>query len=733
MRRRPARPLPLCSAPRRNAAAALPWLGAFRCAVVSAVVCAAVAMLLAGGLPGAGVASAADAPVVTRQIVIYGGTSGGLVAGIAARGLGKTVIVIEPGRHVGGLTVGGLGATDIGNKAAIGGLSREFYRRIGRHYSADAAWKHERRDAYESRRKAPDEPEMWTFEPHVAARVYREWLAEAGVEVVTGERLDLGPGGVEKAAGRIVAIRMESGRRFAGDVFIDATYEGDLMAKAGVSYHVGREGESVYGESLNGIRAAHARSHQFTHDVDPWVKPGDPTSGLIPLVSPDPPGVDGAGDRRVQAYNFRMCTTDVPENRRPWPKPAGYDEKTYELLLRNFEAGDRRVPWNPVWMPNRKTDTNNNFAVSTDFIGANYAYPDADHATRERIVEEHRTYQQGLMYTLANHPRVPAEVRAHFERLGLARDEFTDNDNWPHQLYVREARRMVSEYVMTQKHCQQQVVPEDPVGLGAYNMDSHNCQRYVTAQGVVRNEGDIQVGVSPYRIAYRSIRPRREECENLLVPVCLAASHIAYGSIRMEPVFMVLGESAATAAAIAIDDRVAVQAVDYAALRARLLAAGQVLEWTGPVRASAAGRDPATMEGVVVDNAAAERRGTWTESHATGGFVGGDYLHDGAEGKGSKSATFVATLPRAATYEIRVWYPAGPNRAAAVPVTVHLPDGPRTFRIDQRRTTADASGSYEALGRFPLPAGPVRLVIDTAGTEGHVIADAVQFVPAPAR
>ena len=668
-----------------------------------------------------------------RQIVVYGATSGGIVAAIQAKKLGKSVIVIEPSRHPGGLTAGGLGATDIGNKAAIGGLSREFYRRIGRHYAADTAWKHERREAYESKRKAADEREMWTFEPHVAERVYREWLAETGVDVVYGERLDLGPGGVEKSAGKIVAIRMESGRRFAGSVFIDATYEGDLMAKAGVSYHVGREAQSVYGESLNGVRVAESTKHQFTHDVDPYLKPGDPSSGLVPLVSADPPGVDGAGDHRVQAYNFRMCTTDVPENRRAWPKPDGYDEKVYELLLRNFEAGDHRQPWNPVWMPNRKTDTNNNFAISTDYIGANYAYPDADHATRERIVADHRRYQSGLMYTLANHPRVPADVRAQFQRLGLARDEFVDNDNWPHQLYVREARRMVSEYVMTQHHCQQRTVPEDPVGLGAYNMDSHNCQRYVTTAGVVRNEGDIQVGVSPYRISYRSIRPKREECVNLLVPVCLAASHIAYGSIRMEPVFMVLGQSAATAAALAIDGGVPVQSVDYAALRARLLDDEQVLEWTGPQKAAAPHHDPAKMEGIVVDNAAAKVTGEWTASHATGGFVGADYLHDGDDGKGAKSATFTATLPRATDYEIRVWYPHGPNRAAAVPVTVRLPEGPRTFRIDQRRITSDALGEYESLGRFPLPAGAVSVTIDTAGTSGHVIADAVQFVEAPRR
>jgi len=412
------------------------------------------------------------------------------------------------------------------------------------------------------------------------------------------------------------------------------------------------------------------------------------------------------------------------------PQPEGYDEKTYELLLRNFEAGDHRAPWNPVRMPNRKTDTNNNFAISTDYIGANYAYPEAGHAEREKIVAEHRRYQLGLMYTLANNPRVSAEVRETFQRFGLAKDEFTDNDNWPHQIYVREARRMVSEYVMTQHHCQQRTVAEDPVGLGAYNMDSHNCQRYVTAEGVVRNEGDIQVGVSPYRISYRSIRPKREECENLLVPVCLAASHIAYGSIRMEPVFMVLGQSAATAAALAIDDGVPVQAVDYAKLRARLLADGQVLEWIGPMQNQAARLDPDRMPGIVVDNAAAKVAGAWKSSQATGGFVGADYLHDEDDAKGEKSVTFTPKIPRAADYEIRLYFPAGPNRAGAVPVTLHLPDGPRTITVDQRQKPGPAG--FLSLGRFSLPAGDaVSVSIGTAGTSGHVIADAVQFVELP--
>ena len=662
-----------------------------------------------------------------HDVVVYGATSGGIVAAIQARAMGRTAIIVEPGRHVGGLSAGGLGATDIGNKAAIGGLSREFYRRIGRHYAADAAWRHERREEYRRGRREAGEEEMWTFEPHVAERVYRDWLAEKGIEVVFGGRLDLRPGGVEKAGRRIVAFRTEDGRRFAGAMFIDASYEGDLMAKAGVAYHVGREAESVHGESLNGIRAAHARSHQFTHRVDPYVVPGDPASGLVPLVSPDPPGADGDGDRRVQAYNFRMCTTDVPANRRDWPKPEGYDEKRYELLLRNFEAGDHRIPWNPVWMPNRKTDTNNNLAISTDYIGANHDYPEADHERRERIVADHRGYQQGLMWTLANHPRVPEKVREHFRRLGLAKDEFTDNDNWPHQLYVREARRMVSDYVMTQADCQWTRAAEDPVGLGAYNMDSHNCQRYVTADGVVRNEGDIQVGVKPYRIAYRSIRPRREECENLLVPVCLAASHIAYGSIRMEPVFMVLGQSAATAAVLAIEGGKAVQDVEYGALRVRLLADGQVLEWGG-----ANAIEPAKLAGVVVDNAAARVVGEWKASTSIGGFVGPDYLHDDAAAKGKKSVTFTPRLPAAGDYEIRLWATPGANRATAVPVTVRLADGERTVTVDQRNGPGTAG--YVVLGTFPCPAGEgASVTIGTAGTAGHVIADAVQFVPAAGR
>jgi hypothetical protein len=669
------------------------------------------------------VESAAATTPVTADVVVYGGTSGGIVAAIQAREMGKTVVLIEPGSHVGGLTAGGLGATDIGNKAAIGGLSREFYRRVALHYANDAAWVHQARSSYKSGRGSGDsgQEEMWTFEPHVAEQIYLQWLAEADVPLVLGERLTLGEGGVKKQGPRITTLVCESGRRFAGRMFIDATYEGDLLAAAGVSFHLGREAEQTYGESLNGIRVAHALKHQFSHDVDPYVVPGDPASGLLPLISPDPPGRDGDGDGRVQAYNFRMCTTDVPENRRAWPKPAGYEEAEFELLFRNFEAGDRRVPWNPVWMPNYKTDTNNNFAISTDYIGGNVGYIDGSYAERERIIADHRRYQQALMWTLANHPRVPEEVQQHFQRLGLAKDEFVDNDNWPHQLYVREGRRMISDYVMTQADCQWKQRAEDPVGLAAYNMDSHNCQRYATADGMVRNEGDVQVGVKPYPISYRSICPKQSECDNLLVPVCLSSSHIAYGSIRMEPVFMVLGQSAATAAALAIDADSAVQHVPYSRLREKLLADGQALTWAG------SGKDPASMKGVVIDNTQATITGNWNSSSSISGFVLYDYLHDDNLGKGEKTITYTARLDQPGDYEIRLWATASGNRATNVPVTVQLPGGDTTLAVDQRK--GPVGTGFISLGKFACPAdAEITIELSTEGTDGFVVADAVQFI-----
>jgi hypothetical protein len=510
------------------------------------------------------------------DIVVYGGTSGGVVAAVQAARMGKSVVIIEPGRHLGGLTSGGLGMTDSGDTAAIGGLSREFYRRVEKHYADAAAWKFESKADYHYFREPADA--RFRFEPHVAEAIFGDMLREAGVKIVLGERLDLKQG-VKKRETRIVALIAESGREFAGKMFIDATYEGDLMAEAGVDYAVGREGNAQYGETLNGVQTAHARGHQFERPVDPYLVPGDPASGLLPGIQTGGPGAEGEGDVRIQAYNFRLCLTDVPENCVPFSKPDGYDPLRYELLLRYLTPDWNDVFGNQQMMPNRKTDTNNHGAIGSDDIGMNYEYPEGDYAVRAKIVREHAIYQQGLMWFLANDPRVPETVRKRVGRWGLAKDEFADNGHWPHQLYIREARRMVSDYVHTEFDCRRKRATPEPVGMGSYNMDSHHCRRYIDPQGHVRNEGDVQVSPGgPYSISYRSIRPKAEQCTNLLVPVCISCSHIAYGSVRMEPVFMILGQSAATAASLAIDERADVQQVSYEKLRNRLLADGQVLE-----------------------------------------------------------------------------------------------------------------------------------------------------------
>lgn len=526
-------------------------------------------------------ASVLHAETDSYDIVVYGGTPGGITASIQARRMGKTAVLIEPSVHLGGLTSGGLGATDIGNKQAIGGLSREFYARIHRHYSNDQTWTLETRENYRKKwGRYLDTDVMWAFEPKVAEQTFRDMLKDADVEIVTSERLDLQQG-VVKSEGRIRSIRMESGRSFSGKMFIDASYEGDLMALAGVKYTIGREANAQYNETLNGVQTGLAKYHQFINPVDPYLIPGDKSSGLLFGINPDPLPPDGSADHKVQAYCFRLCTTNIPENRRPWPKPADYDEQDFELLLRNCETGDKRIPWSPHGMPNGKTDTNNNFAVSTDYIGQNYDYPNADYATREKIWKAHERYQKGLMWTLANHPRVSPEMRQVFQTWALPKDEFVDNDNWPHQLYIREARRMVSAVVMTEHHCKGRETIDDSVGLGAYGMDSHHIQRHVDAEGRVRNEGDVQVKVpAPYPISYRAIIPREEDCQNLLVPVCLSATHISYGSIRMEPVFMILGQSAGTAASLSIDADLPLQNLDYTALRPRLERNGQILKWS---------------------------------------------------------------------------------------------------------------------------------------------------------
>lgn len=534
------------------------------------------------------VALASTAAPREYNVVVYGCTSGAITAAVQARRMGKSVIMVCPERHLGGLTAGGLGFTDTGNKAVIGGLSREFYHRVWLHYQKPEAWRWQKREQFGNRGQGTEAMDqvhrtMWIFEPHVAEGVYENWIREMNIPVERNAWLDREKG-VRKEGNRIVAITMLDGRTFAGRMFIDATYEGDLMAAAGVDYHVGRESRDTYGEQWAGVQTGvlHHRHHfgVLKKPISPYVVPGDPSSGILPRISPDPPGEYGQGDRKVQAYCFRMCLTQVPANRVPFPKPAGYDPSQYELLLRIFEAGWRETFDKFDLIPNAKTDTNNHGPFSTDNIGRNWDYPEASYERRREIFQEHVQYQQGLMYFMANDPRVPEDVRTAVAKWGLAKDEFTDNGNWPHQLYVREARRMVGRYVMTEHELLKRRPTPEPVGMGSYGIDSHNIQRYITPEGYVQNEGDIGVSTKgPYQISYGSLVPKKSQVTNLLVPVCVSSSHIAYGSIRMEPVFMVLGQSAATAAALAIDQHIAVQDVPYEKLRERLLADGQVLEY----------------------------------------------------------------------------------------------------------------------------------------------------------
>ena len=539
------------------------------------------------------------AEVIEADVCIYGGTAAGVAAGVQTARMGKKAVIVEFGRHLGGMTSGGLGATDIGNKAAIGGIAREFYHRVALHYANESAWRFERKQDYfgarSSRSTLADltrtDATMWTFEPHVAEDILFAMLNEAKVPIFFEQRL----AAVRKEAGKLVEVVMENGKMFRARMFIDTTYEGDLMAKAGVRYAVGREANSEYGETLNGIRGETPK-HQFIVSVDAYNIAGVPSSGLLPLIQFFPfaaAGKPGDGDTSVQAYNFRLCYTRNPTNRLSHVLPANYNPARYELLARYLEAlvaaGKKPVLdqfWNPIWMPNGKTDINNNGGFSTDFIGADYDYPDAAYERRAQIWKAHEDYTRGFVYFLATSERVPQSLRTEMQQWGPAKDEFVDTQGWPHQLYIREARRMISDYIMTEHNCRGEVRAEDAAGLAAYNMDSHNCRRIVR-DGHAENEGDVQVGgFPPYPISYRSLVPRQSECENLAVPVCLSATHIAYGSIRMEPVFMILGQSSATAGCLAIEQRCALQRIDYARLQARLRADRQVLDWKQPANSS---------------------------------------------------------------------------------------------------------------------------------------------------
>lgn len=517
------------------------------------------------------------------DLVVYGGTSAGVVAAIAGSHMGLRVALVSPDRHLGGLTASGLGWTDSKDGRAVGGLARVFYHRIWRHYRSEAAWTRSRRDDYAARVRAQPGPTiddvqqvMWTFEPSAAEAIFERWLEESNVHVVRDARLDRARG-VEVRAKRIERLRTLEGHVLDASVWIDASYEGDLAATAGITCRIGRDSAAEYHEPLAGICFF---SGSRIPSISPYIVPNDPESGLLAGIEGEMPAHErlGDSDSRLQSFNYRLTLTKEPANRIPISKPAGYDERQFEMLLRLYESGEG-AGWTTHEMPNGKTDSNSQGVVSLDLIGGSAGYSEGSYEDRARIAEAHRRYAQGVLWTVMHHPRIPEAERQKWAGWGLAADEYPDNGHWPRQLYVREARRMVGEMVMTQQHVEQ--APgfdiHDPIGMGSYSLDSHGVRR-VVLNGKMRTEGSFyQRCDAPYPISYRSIIPRRTEIQNLLNPVTLSASHVAFGSIRMEPTYMLLSHSAAVAAALAIRARSAVQDVPYDMLKDHLLEQRQIL------------------------------------------------------------------------------------------------------------------------------------------------------------
>lgn len=649
------------------------------------------------------------------DICVYGGTSAGVIAAYTAKKAGKSVLLIEPSKHLGGLSAGGLGQTDIGNKYAITGIARAFYRKIGQHYGKF---------------------EQWTFEPHVAENLFKSYVKEAGIVVWYEHRLL----SVNKKQGVIQEIAVEPSNKVGtrklvkAKMYIDCTYEGDLMAKAGVSYIVGREANSEYNETWNGVQLLD--KHQFPDGIDPYKIPNDPSSGLLWGISTDALAPNGTGDKLVQAYNFRLCLTNNPNNRIPITRPARYDSTKYELLLRQIAIEKpSHINWGVLHiadMPNSKTDINNKGGLSTDMIGANHNYAEADYETRKKIIQDHEDYTKGFLYFVGNDPRVPSHLRQQMLEWGYPKDEYLDNDHFSHQLYIREARRLIGEYVMTQHNCEGREVVQDGIGLAAYTMDSHNCQRILvknpkTGKLEVKNEGDVQVGgFPPYPISYRSLVPKKAECQNLLVPVCLSASHIAYGSIRMEPVFMALAQASAVAATMGIDNKKAVQEINISQLQ-RTLRINPLMD--------------GSQAEILLDNDVTPQnistQGRW-QKITTGGKYAASQLINTPKAKDVASVRFTPDIPQKATYDIYLYNPnptggggnpgAEADQTKAAKTLIRIKAGSKV--TEEEIISQNHINDWIKLGSFVLERGADNFVeITNLKADGIVVADAVLFVP----
>lgn len=642
--------------------------------------------------------------VAPVDVCVYGGTSGGAIAAVAAARLGKTVALVCVNQHVGGMTSSGLGVTDVGNfPASIGGFAAEFYSRVGQAYGSI-------------------NPVYW-FEPHVAEQTFLEMLEGAGVFVYTNEQL----ASVTLCNQYLTQITMTDGTVYLANEFIDATYEGDLMAQSGVNYTWGREGTNAYGESLAGVFL-----NSVAYPCDPYVVAGNPASGLLPLIQSNAPGTLGAGDQRLQCYNFRLCLTQNPTNFIPVTAPTNYSEGTYELLRRYINA---LVATNgsivledlidvQQLIPNGKTDINANGDVSTDYIGYNYTYATNTYPGRQAIYQQHQNYITGLLYYLANSTNVPMNVRTNMQSWGYAKDEFKDNGGWPYLMYVREARRMISDYVMQQQDAQGLRAATDSVALANYTLDCHPAAR-LALNGISKWEGSIGTSVpEPYPVSYRSIVPSAGQCANLFSTFALSASHVGFASVRMEPVFMMLSQSAGTAAAFAIDDQVPVQQVSYAKLSSQLLADGQILNWGNVSTVSTNG-----IILIVTNASGVSASSGWSLGANSGGWPlpNGPYWTDGNSGKGSKWVRFSPTLAANGYYDVYIWWVYASNRTTNAPVTIISASATNTVHINQQINCTNwvkiASSNYFNVGN----GGSVTL--SNLNTTGYVIANAVRWMP----
>lgn len=652
----------------------------------------------------------------TYDICVYGGTSAGVIAAYTAAKAGKTVLLIEPGKHLGGLSSGGLGQTDIGNKYAITGVAREFYRQIGKHYGKF---------------------EQWTFEPHVAENLFKDYIKKGNIPVWYEYRLV----SAIKKEGKIQEISVEpsngsrqSLRTVQAKMFIDCTYEGDLMAKAGVSYIVGREANSQYNETWNGVQMLD--KHQFPEGIDPYKILGNPSSGLLWGVSTALLAPNGTGDKLLQTYNFRLCLTKDPVNRIPITRPVNYDSTKYELLLRQVAVEKpQHINWGVMHiadMPNSKTDINNKGGFSTDMIGMNHTYAEADYETRKKIIKDHEDYTKGFLYFVGHDPRMPEHLRRQMLEWGYPKDEYLDNDHFSHQMYVREARRLIGEYVMTQHNCEGREVVKDGIGLAAYTMDSHNCQRIIvknpkTGKMEVRNEGDVQVGgFPPYPISYRSLIPKKADCQNLFVPVCLSATHIAYGSIRMEPVFMALAQASTMAAVMALDTKKPVQEIDITQLQSTLL--------TNPLMD---GSQPEILLDNDVTPTKVMTTGKW-QITKTGGKYAATQLVDNSKGKEKCSVRFTPEILKTGLYDVFV-YNASPIGGGGNPgeATDQAKASKTLIRVKTAKKIEEISlasrtqiNDWIKAGTYSFEKGNRNFVeITNQNADGVVVADAVLFVP----